>query len=78
MRPATRIYLNARSEEAMLLRKMKLGEELLIGGNIYIKAIESSRGGIRIGISAPREVQVTHIQGVAHQLSDYMSPRKAG
>lgn len=40
----------------MLILTRKLGEEILIGDDIRIKILDSTRYSVRIGIEAPEEV----------------------
>ncbi len=42
----------------MLILTRKVGESINVGDNIVIKVVESSRGSVRIGIDAPREITV--------------------
>jgi len=42
----------------MLVLSRKLGEKIVINGNITIVVIDIDRGKIRLGIEAPREVPV--------------------
>ena len=42
----------------MLILTRRLGEKVIIGGNIIISVLGIKGGQIRIGIDAPRDVQV--------------------
>lgn len=43
----------------MLVLTRKVGEKIVIGGNIVVTVLDGGRGeGVRIGIDAPREVTV--------------------
>ncbi len=42
----------------MLILGRKEGEEILLGSDIKIKVVEVSKGVVKIGIDAPREVLV--------------------
>ena len=42
----------------MLILGRKEGEEILLGNDIKIKVVEVSKGVVKIGIDAPREVLV--------------------
>jgi len=42
----------------MLVLTRKLGEEIIIDGNIRVKIVEIHRGRIRLGITAPRKRRV--------------------
>ena len=42
----------------MLCLTRKVGEEILIGDNVVLTIVEIRRGVVRIGITAPREVNV--------------------
>lgn len=42
----------------MLVLSRKVGEKIVIGGNIVVTVIEIDRGKIRLGITAPREIPV--------------------
>lgn len=42
----------------MLVLTRKLGETIVIGGNIVLTVLEVRNDGIRIGIDAPRDVEI--------------------
>lgn len=42
----------------MLILSRKREESLIINGNIEIKILETVNGGVKLGIIAPKEVQV--------------------
>lgn len=42
----------------MLILTRRLGEKLIIGGNVTVSVVGIKGGQIRIGIDAPREVSV--------------------
>lgn len=42
----------------MLVLTRKCGEEIVIDGGIRIQVLESKGGRVRLGISAPRDVQI--------------------
>ena len=42
----------------MLVLTRKLGEEIIIDGNIRVTILGIDRGKVRIGVDAPREVPV--------------------
>lgn len=42
----------------MLILTRRIGEKLVINGNVFITILESKGSQVRIGIEAPREVQV--------------------
>lgn len=42
----------------MLVLSRKLGEKIVIDGNIVLTVVDIDRGKIRIGIEAPREVPI--------------------
>lgn len=42
----------------MLVLKRRIGEEILVGGNIRVVVIEIDRGCVRLGIEAPEEVSI--------------------
>ena len=43
----------------MLVLTRKIGEKIVIGGNITVTILDGGRGeGVRIGIAAPREVSI--------------------
>jgi len=42
----------------MLVLTRKVGERLVIGGNIVIEVVSVSPGKVRVGVTAPREVEV--------------------
>ena len=42
----------------MLVLSRKVGERILIGGNVVVQVLEARRGQIRLGISAPSGVPI--------------------
>jgi carbon storage regulator len=42
----------------MLCLSRKLGEKIYIGNNITITVIDIDRGKVRLGIDAPRDIQI--------------------
>ncbi|NCT92664.1 carbon storage regulator CsrA [Cellulomonas sp. APG4] len=46
----------------MLVLSRRVGERLVIGDNIVITVIDVRSDGVRIGIDAPREVQVNRAE----------------
>lgn len=49
----------------MLVLSRKVGEKIVIGGNITITVVDIDRGKIRLGIEAPREVPVMRTELIA-------------
>lgn len=43
----------------MLVLTRKAGEEILIDGHIQVKVIQCANGRTRLGITAPRDVQIS-------------------
>lgn len=62
----------------MYCRWLEIDEELLIGEDIVLKAMEGRRGKIRIGITAPDSVRITTRSQLVNHLRQYMQARKAG
>jgi carbon storage regulator len=42
----------------MLIITRKVGEEIVVGGNVHIRALKISGSRVRLGIDAPREMPV--------------------
>ncbi len=42
----------------MLVLSRKLGEEILIDGHIRVRVVQCGNGRVRLGVIAPREVEV--------------------
>ena len=42
----------------MLVLSRRHGEQILVGDNVVIKVLAVSNGRVRVGIEAPRDVQV--------------------
>jgi len=43
----------------MLVLSRKVGEKILIGDDVTVTIVRVSQGGVRVGISAPKEMPVT-------------------
>lgn len=65
----------------MLVLSRKQGEEILINGNVRIRVVQCSNGRVRLGIEAPRHVEVLRSEiafdGERNEFSSF-SPRAAG
>ena len=46
----------------MLVLARKLGEEILIGGNIRVKVVGLDNTTVRLGIDAPKEISIARIE----------------
>jgi carbon storage regulator len=46
----------------MLVVSRKIGEELKIGDNIFVKIVDIDKNQIKIGIEAPREVPIVRME----------------
>ena len=42
----------------MLVLTRRVGEEIIIGANVRIVVVESTKGTVRLGVTAPRQIQV--------------------
>jgi len=42
----------------MLVLSRKLEEEIYLGNDIYIKVVEITKNGIKLGIEAPKEMSI--------------------
>jgi len=51
-------YPTTQGESKMLVLSRKLGEKIVIDGNIFVTIVDVERGKVRLGIDAPRDVQV--------------------
>lgn len=55
----------------MLVLTRKAGEAIHIGGDVFIRVIQTKAGRVRLGIEAPQEVQVTRgefLDGTSNRL----------
>lgn len=52
----------------MLVLSRKIGETLIIGDNIHVQILDVNRGQIRIGIDAPKEVNIVRSE-LVHRTS---------
>lgn len=43
----------------MLTLSRKLGETIVINGNVKVTVVRVQKGSVRIGIQAPKEVKIT-------------------
>ncbi len=53
----------------MLILTRKKGESIIINGNIEVQIIESEEGKVKIGINAPKEIEV-HRQEVFDRIKN--------
>ena len=49
----------------MLVLTRRIGESLLIGGNIRIVVIRFADGGVKLGIEAPKEISILRAELLA-------------
>lgn len=42
----------------MLVLSRRIGEEIIIGGEIRVRIVDIQRGRVRLGVTAPRSVSV--------------------
>lgn len=54
----------------MLVLSRRLGEKVLIGGNICITVVDIDRGKIRLGIEAPKSISITRDELYRHQYGE--------
>ena len=60
----------------MLVLTRKIGEEILIGDNIRLTISSIDGGKVRLGISAPRSVEV-HREEVHKRIQEFAAPEAA-
>ena len=46
----------------MLVLTRKVGEEIIVGGNILIQVVDINGGKVRIGVAAPRDITVDRME----------------
>lgn len=56
----------------MLVLSRRHGEQILVGDNVVIKVLAVSNGRVRVGIEAPRDVQVR--RGELLSKDNFVSP----
>ncbi len=55
----------------MLVLTRKAGEAIHIGGDVFIRVIQTKAGRVRLGIEAPQDVRVTRgefLDGISNRL----------
>jgi carbon storage regulator len=50
----------------MLVLSRKVGEDIIIGKHVRVRVIDAKRGQVRLGVSAPRDVEVLRAELVEH------------
>jgi carbon storage regulator len=60
----------------MLVLSRKLGEEIIINGDIVVKVTDIGGGQVRLGITAPRDVPVLRSE-IAESITSFREPEKA-
>ncbi len=62
------LVLSRRAGESVMINGgMSAGDEVVLSGNITIKIVEITRGMVRLGIEAPREIRIFRNELVAEQ-----------
>jgi carbon storage regulator len=65
----------------MLVLRRQTGESFLIGGNIEVRVLQVGRGYVKIGVIAPREVEIcrSEIAGLNRKAAatDWSNPQVA-
>lgn len=60
----------------MLVLSRKLGEKIVIGGNITVTVADIDRGRIRLGIEAPRDVPIYRQELLPVRTVELPEPKK--
>jgi carbon storage regulator len=61
----------------MLVLSRRHGEQILVGDNVVIKVLAVTHGRVRVGIEAPREVQVRRSELLSRDTFVSPTDRKA-
>ena len=51
----------------MLVLTRKIGQRIKIGENIVLQVVRISKGGVQLGIAAPRDVPILREEIIGHQ-----------
>jgi carbon storage regulator len=60
----------------MLVLKRKLNEEIKIDSNITVKILSISNGSVKIGITAPEDIQIYRMEIYEHVLNEMVEASK--
>ncbi len=65
----------------MLVLSRKINESILIGENVHITILETRKGNVRIGIDAPRDIQISRPdktpKTIPQEVSSQENPRES-
>jgi carbon storage regulator len=59
----------------MLVLSRKVGERIVVGGNITITVVRMGQGNVRIGIEAPNDMPIVRDE-LLHGTAEPRSPRR--
>ena len=60
----------------MLVLSRKVGEDILIGDQVRVRVVATNRGQVRLGISAPRDIEVLRAELAAYDELAQRAPQE--
>ncbi len=74
--PGNRVSVGKREEQIVLILTRKVGESIMIGESVQVRILGLRAGQVKIGIDAPKDLQVHREEIYQRILTEQNDPRQ--